>query len=65
MIGKEMTAKEAYGKKLKEMEMLIERLKETLKAHAKDQELDPWNWSYVADLNFLTDHLDKVEKNLR
>ena len=65
MIGKEMTAKEAYGKKLEEMEMLIERLKETLKAHSKDQEFDPWNWSYVADLNFLTDHLDKVEKNLR
>jgi len=65
MIGKEMTAKEAYQKKLTEMEMLIERLKETLKEHSKDQELDSWNWSYVADLNFLTDHLDKVEKNLR
>ena len=65
MIIKEISAKEAYQKKLEEMEMLIERLKETLKAHSKDQKIDSKNWSYVADLNFLTDHLDKVEKNLR
>jgi len=57
-----MTTDEIYKTKLKEIESIIESLKNNFKKHSDRQAADPKNWGFVGDLGYLKNELLNLNK---
>jgi len=57
-------ANESYQKNMKVAMGMVKDIDKLLKGHGKKQKLDPTNWGFVGDLDYVVTELNSLRKRL-